>query len=82
MDDWPPGLKACSRRSPSSSTDEAWQGIAQDTGVADGDLVLFGAGDWLITSTFMGQLLVRIGHDRGLADDSLAALVGDRLSDV
>jgi aspartyl-tRNA synthetase len=47
--------------------DEAWQGIQAATDAATGDLLLFGAGDWLVTSTFMGQLLVRIGHDLELA---------------
>jgi aspartyl-tRNA synthetase len=52
----------------------AWSGIAGATGVADGDLLLFGAGDWAVTSTFMGHLLVRIGHDRGLATQDWAPL--------
>jgi aspartyl-tRNA synthetase len=47
--------------------DAAWNGIAEATGAETGDILLFGAGDWLTTSNFMGQLLVRIGHDRGLA---------------
>jgi aspartyl-tRNA synthetase len=47
--------------------DTAWNGIAEATGAETGDILLFGAGDWLTTSNFMGQLLVRIGHDRGLA---------------
>jgi aspartyl-tRNA synthetase len=52
----------------------AWQGIAGATGVEDGDLLLFGAGDWLVTSNFMGQVLVRIGHERGLAQADWAPL--------
>ncbi len=47
--------------------DKAWSGIAAQTGVESGDLLLFGAGDWLQTSTFMGHLLVRVGEDLGLA---------------
>ena len=47
----------------------AWQGIAAATGAQSGDILLFGAGDWLTTSNFMGQLLVRIGHDRELTVD-------------
>ncbi len=47
--------------------DEAWSGIAEKTGVESGDLLFFGSGDWLETSTFMGQLLVRCGADLGLA---------------
>ena len=47
--------------------EEAWQGIAGATGAVSGDILLFGAGEWLTVSNFMGQLLVRAGHDRGLA---------------
>ena len=54
--------------------DTAWQGIAGATGAEDGDLLLFGAGDWLTASTFMGQVLVRIGHERELAETSWAPL--------
>jgi aspartyl-tRNA synthetase len=54
--------------------DAAWQGIAGATGVESGDILLFGAGHWLTASTFMGQLLVRIGHDRELAADGWAPL--------
>jgi len=49
--------------------DTAWQGIAADTGVETGDILFFGAGDWLAVSTFMGALLVKAGHDRGLVDE-------------
>jgi len=52
----------------------AWQGIAGATGAADGDILLFGAGDWLTTSQFMGQLLVRAGHEAGLAGPGWAPL--------
>jgi len=52
----------------------AWQGIAATTGVQSGDILLIGAGDWLTASNFMGQLLVRIGVDRGLAADGWAPL--------
>jgi aspartyl-tRNA synthetase len=48
---------------------EAWLGIAAATGAESGDILLFGAGDWLTVSTFMGALLVRVGRDRGLARD-------------
>jgi len=47
---------------------QAWQGIAAATGVQSGDILLIGAGAWLTASNFMGQLLVRVGHDRGLAE--------------
>jgi aspartyl-tRNA synthetase len=49
--------------------DKAWSGIAEQTGVESGDLLLFGAGDWLTTSTFMGHLLVRCGENLELAAD-------------
>jgi len=45
--------------------DKAWQGIARATGVASGDLLFFGAGEWLPVSNFMGQLRVRIAQDLG-----------------
>jgi len=47
--------------------EKAWLGIAGLTGAESGDILLFGAGEWLTVSNFMGQLLVKIGHDRGLA---------------
>ncbi len=53
---------------------KAWSGMAAQTGVESGDLLLFGAGDWLQTSTFMGHLLVRIGQDLDLAADGWAPL--------
>jgi aspartyl-tRNA synthetase len=52
----------------------AWQGIAGQTGVESGDLLLFGAGDWLQTSTLMGHLLVKCGEDLELAADGWAPL--------
>jgi aspartyl-tRNA synthetase len=47
----------------------AWQGIAAATGVETGDILFFGAGDWLTVSTFMGALLVKAGHDRDLVEE-------------
>ena len=47
--------------------DKAWKGIAAQTGVESGDLLFFGAGEWLQTSIFMGHLLVRCGKDLELA---------------
>jgi aspartyl-tRNA synthetase len=49
--------------------DKAWQGIAAATGVESGDLLFFGAGEWLTVSTFMGALLVKAGQDRGLVQE-------------
>ena len=54
--------------------EEAWQGIAGATGVESGDILLFGAGEWLTVSNFMGQLLVRVGHDRDMAEEGWAPL--------
>jgi aspartyl-tRNA synthetase len=54
--------------------DAAWQGIAAATSVEDGDLLFFGAGDWLTVSNFMGQLRVRVAHDRGQVAESWQAL--------
>jgi aspartyl-tRNA synthetase len=54
--------------------EDAWQGIAAATGAQSGDLLLFGAGEWLTVSTFMGELLVKAGHDRGLAAEGWAPL--------
>ena len=52
----------------------AWQGIAGATSVESGDILLFGAGEWLTVSNFMGQLLVRVGRDRGLVSGGWAPL--------
>jgi len=54
--------------------DKAWQGIADQTGVQNGDLLFFGSGDWLKASTYMGQLLVRCGEDLKLAREGWAPL--------
>ena len=54
--------------------DKAWSGIAEQTGVQSGDILLFGAGDWLQVSTFMGHLLVRCGEDLELASEGWAPL--------
>jgi len=50
--------------------DKAWNGIATTTGVESGDILFFGSGDWLETSTFMGHLLVQSGADLELAVES------------
>jgi aspartyl-tRNA synthetase len=52
----------------------AWQGIAEATGAQSGDLLLLGAGEWLTVSTFMGELLVKAGRERGLAAEGWAPL--------
>jgi aspartyl-tRNA synthetase len=43
----------------------AWDGISRATAAESGDLLFFGAGEWLTVSNFMGQLRVRVGHDLG-----------------
>ncbi len=45
--------------------EKAWQGISRATAVESGDLLLFGAGDWLTVSNFMGQLRVQVARDLG-----------------
>ncbi len=52
----------------------AWSGIAAATGAASGDAILFGAGDWLTASTFMGHLIVRLGADLALGQGGWAPL--------
>ena len=52
----------------------AWNGIAEATAVESGDILLFGAGEWLTVSNFMGQLLVKIGRDRDLVKKGWAPL--------
>ncbi len=54
--------------------DDSWQGIREQTGAAAGDLIFVGAGEWLTASTFMGQLLVRVGRDLALAQGDWAPL--------
>ena len=49
--------------------DKAWNGIAEQTGVQNGDILFFGAGDWLTASTFMGHLLVHAGENLKLAKE-------------
>ncbi len=49
--------------------EKAWGGIAEQTGVRDGDLLFFGSGEWLKASTFMGQLRLRCGEDLELAKE-------------
>jgi aspartyl-tRNA synthetase len=54
--------------------EKSWQGIAGATGAESGDLLFFGAGEWLTVSTFMGALLVRCGQDRELVEEGLKPL--------
>ncbi len=49
--------------------DKAWQGIATASGAESGDILFFGSGDWFTVSNFMGQLLVKVGRDRGLVGE-------------
>jgi aspartyl-tRNA synthetase len=50
--------------------EDAWKGISGATGVESGDILFFGAGDWLTVSTFMGQLRLKTAQDRGLVESS------------
>ena len=52
----------------------AWRGIAEATGASDGDLLLFGAGDWTVTSHFMGALREHVARDRDLIEPGWAPL--------
>ncbi|MFT7562871.1 MAG: aspartyl-tRNA synthetase, partial [Bacteroidia bacterium] len=52
----------------------AWSAISDATGVESGDLLFFGAGNWLDSSTFMGHLIVRIAHDLGLVKQAWTPL--------
>ena len=52
----------------------AWAGVAAATGVESGDLLFFGAGDWLTASTFMGQLIVQVAQDFQLTTEGWAPL--------
>jgi len=45
--------------------ESAWQGISRATAAMSGDLLFFGAGDWLAVSNFMGQLRLRVAQDLG-----------------
>jgi aspartyl-tRNA synthetase len=44
--------------------------LLAETGAANGDLVLFGAGPWTRVSQFMGALRLKIARDLGLVEDS------------
>ncbi len=54
--------------------EKAWTGIADATGAENGDILFFGAGDWLSISTFMGQLIVKTAKDLDLVADSWTPL--------
>ena len=58
--------KACSRRSPSFWMRQPGRASLLQPVAQTGDILLFGAGDWLTVSTFMGAVLVKTGHDHGL----------------
>ncbi len=47
----------------------ALEGILAMTGAQANDLLLFGAGEWVAVSTFMGALRLKVGKDRGLVED-------------
>jgi aspartyl-tRNA synthetase len=40
--------------------------IVQKTGAQSGDAILFGAGEWVMVSTFMGALRLKVARDRNL----------------
>jgi aspartyl-tRNA synthetase len=49
--------------------DAAVDGIMERTGAADGDVVFFGADKANVVNDAMGALRVKLGHDRGLAEE-------------
>lgn len=48
----------------------AFEGIREASGAEAGDLLLFGAGEWVKVSEFMGALRLKVGRDRGLLEDT------------
>ena len=69
VNDAPAGLQGLQSPIAKFLDEKAWQGIAGATGAETGDILLFGAGEWLTVSTFMGALLVKTGQDHGLVQD-------------
>ncbi len=51
-------------------------------GAQSGDLVFFGADRAKVVNEGLGALRARVGHERGLAETGLAAIVGARFPDV
>ncbi|MDX1569789.1 MAG: aspartate--tRNA ligase [Xanthomonadales bacterium] len=54
---------------------KAIDGILELTGAEDGDLLFFGAGDYLAVSEFMGALRLQVGRDRDLVEDGWRPLL-------
>ena len=54
--------------------DDAVNGIMERTGAEDGDIVFFGADKATIVNEALGNLRVKIGHDRGLVEGEWAPL--------
>ncbi|MBK1648246.1 aspartate--tRNA ligase [Rhabdochromatium marinum] len=50
-------------------TDAAIDGVMARTGAVDGDLIFFGADKARVVNEALGALRVKLGHDRGLAQD-------------
>ncbi|MBE9549627.1 MAG: aspartate--tRNA ligase [Proteobacteria bacterium] len=50
--------------------DTALQTILEESSAASGDILFFGAGEWLVVSTFMGALRLACGKDLELVEDS------------
>jgi len=55
-------------------TDEAITAILERTGAHNGDLIFFGADKTKIVNEALGALRVRLGHDRGLLNQTWAPL--------
>ena len=54
--------------------EKAWQGIKAACDAQSGDILFFGAGDWLTVSRFMGHLRVKVAHDLELVGEGWAPL--------
>ena len=55
-------------------TDEAITAILERTGAEDGDLIFFGADKARVVNESLGALRVKLGHDRGLMNQTWAPL--------
>ncbi|MBK5969221.1 MULTISPECIES: aspartate--tRNA ligase [Thiorhodovibrio] len=50
--------------------DAAVDGVMERTGAVDGDLIFFGADKTRVVNEALGALRVKLGHERGLAEDA------------
>ncbi|MCF6263373.1 MAG: aspartate--tRNA ligase [Xanthomonadales bacterium] len=50
--------------------DQALQAVLEQSSACSGDILFFGAGEWLVVSAFMGALRLACGNDLELVEDS------------